>query len=621
MPMIGSFYAPGEWVQPNQRNIGDSLLDLYKMKRQIEADRMVREEARMELENKRLERATKLENAKMEREGQKKLADLLTPKPVVTGNLTDKYRKGMGTAADVANAAMKAAGAFTGAALPSAQASFPAQGLSQATASRAQQDAEVDFENPELIGKLMQIAASTPSMRPVLDEIVKASITKKAQKNNRTFEEELALIEAKKGSNLAVQDAITARATQLMERKAEITKALQEGRFTQEGALMAQKYMLALDAELATIRERARVTPPTPGTYAQGVGYRTPRYDQNGQVVGWDIAPFGISGQPAPAPQTPAQQAPFSPGQVASGQAGIAPSDKVAKMAGPEAPGMMNIPGTGADANLDVGAATGAAPLATATPDLAAEEKWPVQPAAKPAGASKYTPEQTAAMALTKEQNNFRGRKFVRSMDTALFQMNKLNARYKEYLQKGGVKSIQELTTLFEYIKGLDDSVVRESEISLFKRGQDWLTDWGNTISRFRGSPEQVRIMGDQFMREIVRESRMGFQERINTYETLRKDEMAAKAPIFKSFNQNPEDYYKPLSPLYLAAARGGVLPSETLAADLAKKPIPSAEELPEGYSNPRWELNEKGVPVLTLLKNDTGKRRPIQWPVAQEAK
>jgi hypothetical protein len=69
MPMIGSFYAPSEWAQPNQRNIGDSLLDLYKMKRQIEQDRMAAEESRMALETKKLAMQESLERAKQEREG------------------------------------------------------------------------------------------------------------------------------------------------------------------------------------------------------------------------------------------------------------------------------------------------------------------------------------------------------------------------------------------------------------------------------------------------------------------------------------------------------------------------------------------------------------------------
>lgn len=626
MAMIGSFYAPGEWVQPNQRNIGDSLLDLYKMKRQIEADRQAQEIAQMDLENKRLERATKLENAKMEREGQKKLADLLTPKPVVTGNLTDKYRKGMGTAADVANAAMKAAGAFTGTALPSVQASFPAQGLSQATVNRAQQDAEVDFENPELIGKLMQIAASTPSMRPVLDEIVKASITKKAQKNGRTFEEELALIEAKKGGQLAVQDAITARVTQIVERKAEIAQALQEGKFTQEGALMARKYLLDLDAELTTIRERARVTPPSPYETAKGTAYQAPIYDTGGRVVGWQMVPYAEGTQPQVPPQV---QPPTGGGQTAP-----APGNKVPTMAGPNAPSMPEIPmpTAGMQGAIDSGlmaAAPGTTPGATGTADLGTPPdtatgtppvQYPVQPRVKPGTVGAYTPEQRAAININKVQNEFRSKKFVKGMDTALFNMNKLNQRYRQYMDRGGIKSIAELTTLFEFIKGLDDSVVRESEISLFKSGQDFINRWKNILSGYTGSTEDVRILGEKFMREIVNESRMGFQARLNTYETLRKQEIQDKAAFYSAFGRKAEDYYKPLPVAYAIAARGGIVPSSEMNkvtaatdAELSSKPVPPANEIPEGYSNPKWVMLN-GKPTLTLQNDETGKRRPIEW-------
>ena len=183
MPMIGSFYAPGEWVQPNQRNIGDSLLDLYKMKREIENDRMQREKAQMELENERLDRATVLENAKKEREGQKIIQKALADKEVTKQGYTvpsviSGLTKGAKSLADFYGslgtgmqfpAVPQISSALTralGGKLPS----IPTPSMQGPTTATQ----PVNFRDPAVQSALIRAATIAPSLRPVLDDLIRA---------------------------------------------------------------------------------------------------------------------------------------------------------------------------------------------------------------------------------------------------------------------------------------------------------------------------------------------------------------------------------------------------------------------------------------------------------------
>ena len=226
MPMIGSFYAPSEWAQPNQRNIGDSLLDLYKMKRQIENDRMAAEESRMALETKKLAMQGALERAKQEREGQKAFAELMkgqqVQKPAITpGSVIGGLTKGAGMLGDLYQNAGQLPSVLTRA----MQGSFP-QMPSLSTTQTVQEP--VNFKDPAIQARLVQILASMPSKQGVLDDALRAAMAPESRA--LTFEQQMEKEQFRANLRMSIEAS-----------KAQLARDLQDNKFTQQGKLEAQK--------------------------------------------------------------------------------------------------------------------------------------------------------------------------------------------------------------------------------------------------------------------------------------------------------------------------------------------------------------------------------------------
>lgn len=507
MPMIGSFYAPGEWAQPNQRNIGDSLLDLYKMKRQIEQDRMAAEESRMALETKKLAMQGALERAKQEREGQKRLADLFENRPQVSPRSAEMYKQGMGTATDMANAAMRAAGNLMGAGVPNAipniQPSFPVQQMTQAATEKALTPQTANLRDPQIQAQLLQILASMPSKSGAVDDVIRAAMAPESRA--LTFEQQMEKEQFRANLRMSIEAF-----------KAQAARDLQDNKFTQQGKLEAQKryeafnyasQLLAqnIDGRVVVAHLNSFLNAPVVQGRVNGVdtvGVRRVN-PETGAPEFIPLQPVGASSAPMP---SPAAAPPPAPAMAPAAAGPVPPS--AAPAAGPNAPSMDL---SGADlaprgGGVETLYSEGTEPPASFTPDVAPP----------PAPSQIVQP--------------------IKRESTLEAQKNKMLSHIQDKFDNGGSKVFYNSVPIYRTLFGLlqDDvdrirkglppqatrsemflmlrakvldptSVVRESEVLRYQALQSFANKYRNTINLFKQdyAPSESEIL--QMHRDLGR--------------------------------------------------------------------------------------------------------------------
>ena len=491
MPMIGSFYAPGEWVQPNQRNIGDSLLDLYKMKRQIEQDRMAAEESRMALETKKLAMQDALERTKQEREGQKAFAELMkgqqVQKPVVTpGSVIGGLTKGAGMLGNMYLDAMRG--------------SFP-QVPSLSTTQTVQEP--VNLKDPAIQARLVQILASMPSKQGVLDDAIRAAMAPESRA--LTFEQQMEKEQFRANLRTSIEAS-----------KAQLARDLQDNKFTQQGRLEAQKRYEAFNYASQLIAQNidgrivlAHMNSIFNAPIVQG---RVNRVDmmgvrrvnpETGAPEFIPLQPVGASSAPMP---SPAAAPPPAPAMAPAAAGPVPPS--AAPATGPNAPSMDL---SGADL----------APRGGGVETLYSEDTEP------PAS---FTPDVAPPPALSQIVQP------IKRESTLEAQKNKTLSHIQDKFDNGGSKvfynSVPTYRTLFGLLqddvdrirKGLPPqatrsemylilrakvldptSVVRESEVLRYQALQSFANKYRNTINLFKQdyAPSESEIL--QMHRDLGR--------------------------------------------------------------------------------------------------------------------
>lgn len=527
VPINTDIYQFGQWAQPNQRNIGDSLLDLYRMKREIEKDKMDREEARMNLDLKKIAMQESLERAKQEREGQKKLADLFEVRPQVSPASSGAYKKGMGTAADMANAAMRIAGGMFGAGtpntLPAIQPSFPVKQMMQGVTERAMTPKTANLQDPQIQAQLLQIFANMPSKAGAVDDLIRA--TMRPESTALTAEQRMAELKYKADTKKALEDA-RAQVTR------EIVKMKQEGKSTldkehQERALTMALTVLNRGGEIkeALAYIQAYLKPQVTSGMLNGqpvqavvIGNRaypivqgqgTPYQMPSSQTP--SISPFTPTEGPVPEPAG-AGAPPAAPaaGPNAASMQGISPDWQADRDAARAASGSQTLYSeTGGTGTAEPGLASGTPPMGTEVPQTD--------------NVLRPMPPKTTGLTETQK---------VRSIQHIQDRYNKEAHAYNEIapIYKALMTQLQEVIrdrnaglpmspTRAEQIrinraKILDpDSIVRESEVYRYMQSMGWLDVLEEWKKRATENPEFTALQAENVMREMSQQF-SGIRER-----------------------------------------------------------------------------------------------------------
>ena len=515
MPMIGSFYAPGEWAQPNQRNIGDSLMDLYRMRQQIEADRMSREAARMDLENRKIEQQTVLENAKKEREAQKIVQKALEGTPATEARTTIPS-----VISGLTKGAQSIAGMFsTPGIFPT---SLPQMPSFQSPATPAQ---PVNFQDPQVQAALMRAATIAPSMRPVLDDIIRTTM---ARQSGRTAAEQADLFARQheyRMAELRAKSEDTVERLKLLDEQRRITRMGDREYQTKRDAIL-QGYRLAVaqfNAETRPMQTDA--------------GWNVVDYNAPGGPVAQPIRqgtmPSGTGQPPAVSPTAGAGmdlpagsiQTPSAPDVAPSGDYGIGPS------------GMTD------------GTSTKPAPTAPEEPPLKQ-----ARPPERTGG--KSTEEKIAGI-----QKDFRSSfPDAKLMPKKLAAMDKINRTYAD-IEANPKDAVAQLQMLWSVIKEQDDSVVKESETKFFLLGRGAEEEFNKTIEWLRANPGEAAVMGPKYARQLMNSVRRSYVANLGAYDSERRRYLSQNSKLLSSYGvENPDEVLPPLPSEYQAAYEGTIL-------------------------------------------------------------
>jgi len=515
MAMIGSFYAPGEWVQPNQRNIGDSLLDLYKMKREIENDRQAQEAAKMEMELKRMEMSRKVEEEKRQKEYVKQI-----------GNLANQYQKTQALPEKVkVPAAPNLAAMFAGAA--------PGMMGAAGVMNRAMQGSfPQQFATPRMGAEELQRGAALAALQAGDPEKMSAALKLLSPtQTGRTFEEQSALnaqMHEFRLKEIQARGEETVEKLKLLDEQRRVTKMSDREYQTKRDEIL-HGYRMAVAKYNAESRQ----------DLAEDKPYRYWKDERTGDI--WERGPGGwrpaMVGGTAPAPGTTpapapgAVPAPMPPSLPPTGQAEPAPGDKVPSMAGAGAPSMDLPPMDNTKAAFEGGRLAGGPGAAPWTTPTGSEGAAPV---AEPAPVNRPGQQFNVGKKLASEKDsrpaiNALRQVFVKAnpvakvIDGAAQNMALVNKTYDEITSGEGVKTVAQLQLLWNTIKQLDDSVVRDSERQYFLLGIPVREKIENELSRWQSDPNAVSMMPDEYAKALMEAARRGYAATLDTYEMARR--------------------------------------------------------------------------------------------------
>lgn len=599
VPINTDIYQFGQWAQPNTRNIGDSLLDLYRMKREIENDKMAREEARMNLDLKKIAMQESLERAKQEREGQKKLADLFAPKAQVSPESAGAYKKGMGTAADMANAAMRIAGGMFGAGtpntLPAIQPSFPVKQMMQGVTERAMTPETANLQDPQIQAQLLQIFANMPSKAGAVDDLIRA--TMRPESTALTPEQRMAELKYKADTKKALEDA-RAQVTR------EIVKMKQEGKSTldkehQERALTMALTVLNRGGEIkeALAYIQAYLKPPVTSGMLDGQPVQT-------VVIGNRAYPI-VQGQGTPY-QMPSSQtpsiSPFTPTEGPVPEPAGAGAPPAAPATGPNAASMSALPPNMEADMAAARAANDSQALYQETPGEGAPASGSVQtpPATgtevPKAGVLQPMPKAAKGALTEKDLQSIRmywDRDTGKAMQTALKDYRRVEETIKtiEYkASRGEPVALDQMAAFWDAIRAIDNSVVRPGELQLFSQAQSIHDTFKNSLSRIGNDPAQVRLLTMQMSRDLAAMGRRAYRATYDAYEARKEGFVRQFAPPYvqSGLIDSENDF--------LAALNEAYKPEGVPIFEQGGKAAPGNPPAVEaGMSTPKWTKLSNG--------------------------
>ncbi len=576
MAMIGSFYAPEEWVQPNQRNIGDSLLDLYKMKRQIEADRQAQEAAKMEMELKRMEMNRKVEEEKRQKEYVKQI-----------GNLANQYQKTQALPEKVkAPAATNLAALFAGAA--------PGMMGAAGVMNRAMQGSfPQQFATPRMGAEELQRGAALAALQAGDPEKMSAALKLLSPtQTGRTFEEQSALNAQMHEFRLKEIQARGVEAAKKLKLLEDLynRKEISQREYEMKKAQIEQDWKMDIERFRADTRQDLAVNRPVARwTDQQGnVWYQT----NDGAVHPAMIA--GVAPAPGAAP------APMPPSLPLVGQAEPAPGNKVPSMAGAGAPSMDLPPMDATKAAFEDGRLAGwpgAPPWTVPTGPEGAAPASTTAPVAEPAPVNRpgqqFNVGKTVPKGLTPKQwidVNLAAKKATKiftevqpQFRTLAIQLNDIAAGRR---QATGNEMAQVLRA-----KLLDPSTgVKEGEVNRW----EGLTGFRNQIENFASQFDGDRnLLTPQRAQAILQELQV-YHKSFVQWKDLEEN-------FYDELLQSVKE--KPLT-------RSKVLPVDWGIGAVPKPPTAKEAGLPPGFAEPKYEL-VNGVWTLGT-RGPTGAFHPL---------
>lgn len=538
-----TFYTPGPWVQPNMRNIGDSLLDLYKMKLAREEATRQSEESKMNMELKRLDMQRKLEEEKRQKEFTKQ-----------AGNFVNQYQKSQnlppaGTAQKTVPpslGAMVAAGGMPG---PLAgvmsnamQGSFPAPQTPE-TLQRNLAMASIQSGDPE------KIAAALKLLNPA--------------QSGRTAEEQMAI----DNNRNKLKQVVMAQALEDRKAAMDYAQTLRDG--TIQGEQKFKMYMAQVNQGFQERMVKLQIAsrPDAAPFEMEGLLYSRP--------AGGGYAPVMVPDVPAAAgavlPSAPPPPPMVAPGAGAS------------MMAIPDvqSPGMQNA------ANVPLPADYGTGPSgATLYSDQTATGTAPLGPESLPTGEplpqtptgmhqARATPKVASARQtgiltqkdVLKTKQGWTNGPVMKGMNQALGDYKKINRLINQInsdAQSGKPIAVNQLGLLWTTIKSLDNSVVRPSEAELFTAADTYAQRLQNAITQFGADSEDVRKLSLAVTNDLARMSRMAYQSTWDAFGTARDEYLTNYAPMFiqSGLIKSPDELVAPLGEGYTPTEEGAPSPA-----------------------------------------------------------
>jgi len=576
VPINTDIYQFGQWAQPNTRNIGDSLLDLYRMKREIEKDKMDREEARMNMDLQKLSMQQTLENAKKEREGQKAFAELMkgqtVEKPVITpGSVISGLTRGAGALGSMFENVTR--GSF-----PQTPPQMPSLSTTQRTLK------PVDFKDPVIQAKLVQILASMPSKAGVLDDALRAAMAPESRTltPEQRMEELKFKAETKKALETRQAQLLQQLTTQKLDARAKESLLHDLRAFTSASALLDQ----GADRKTALEWLHATLNAPIKEGLMNGqaiVGTVT----INPTTMQPVINPIKLGGGlPANSVVEPAGGTPFTPVTDfgATGPGMQIPEDVLAQRDAARAAAndsqalYQETPGEGAPASGSV-----QTPPATGTEVPKAGVLQPMPKAAKGA--------------LTeKDLQNIRmywDRDTGKAMQTALRDYRRVEETIKtiEYkASRGEPVALDQMAAFWDAIRAIDNSVVRPGELQLFYQAQSIYDTFKNRLSRIENDPAQVRLLTMQMSRDLAAMGRRAYRATYDAYEARKEGFVRQFAPPYvqSGLIDSENDFLAALNEAYKPEG----VPMFEQGGKAAPGNPPAVEA---GMSTPKWTKLSNG--------------------------